>query len=204
MRLVFGSPRRFASGAPARAPGPRRLPLRDASAAAGVRERRDRAGSFRRVSSSALPRSDRGRVQNEGIAVDLDTEIEAARQKLAELDRLRELAAAHLTELENPPERTRHGGRREQWMVTLFQGPTLSRSLSRPRGRIRRPLGEPRPRPIWLLTAVRERVATWHLREAQGALRRMRQPGVRRPRRPSASCPSSGAPGRRDLSAASR
>ena len=103
MRLVFGSPRRFASGAPARAPGPRQLPLRDASAAAGVRERRDRAGSFRRVSSSALPRSDRGHVQNEGIAVHLDTEIEAARQKLAELDRLRELAAAHLTELENLP-----------------------------------------------------------------------------------------------------
>ncbi len=48
-----------------------------------------------------MARSDRARIQNEGIAVDLDTEIEAARQKLAELDRLRELAAARLTELED-------------------------------------------------------------------------------------------------------
>ena len=50
-----------------------------------------------------MARSDRGRIQNESIAVDLDTEIEAARQKLAELDRLRELAAARLTELEDLP-----------------------------------------------------------------------------------------------------
>ena len=34
------------------------------------------------------------------MAIDLDAEIEAARQNLAELDRLRELAAARLTELD--------------------------------------------------------------------------------------------------------
>jgi hypothetical protein len=49
------------------------------------------------------------------MAIDVDAEIEAARQNLAELDRLRKL-------------------------------------------------GEPRPQSIWLLTAMRERVATRRLR----------------------------------------
>jgi superfamily II DNA or RNA helicase len=49
---------------------------------------------------SALGSSDRPRIQNEGIAVDLDTEIEAAQRRVAELDRLREIAATRLSELE--------------------------------------------------------------------------------------------------------
>ena len=52
------------------------------------------------TSSSERTRSDRDGIQNGGVGIDLDTEIEAARQNLAELDRLRELAAARLTELE--------------------------------------------------------------------------------------------------------
>jgi superfamily II DNA or RNA helicase len=44
--------------------------------------------------------SDRDDVENGGMIIDLDSEIEAARRNLAELDRQRQLAAARLTELE--------------------------------------------------------------------------------------------------------
>jgi superfamily II DNA or RNA helicase len=52
------------------------------------------------TSSSELVRSDRGGIQNGAIDLALDTEIEAARKDLAGLDRLRELAAARVSELE--------------------------------------------------------------------------------------------------------
>jgi len=55
------------------------------------------------TSSSERTRPDRDEIQNGGIAFDLDTldtEIEAARQELAELDRRRELAASRLAELD--------------------------------------------------------------------------------------------------------
>jgi len=52
------------------------------------------------TSSSERTRPDRDHIQNGGIAFDLDTEILAARQELAELDRRRELAVARLAELD--------------------------------------------------------------------------------------------------------
>lgn len=51
------------------------------------------------TSSSEGTRSDRDSVQNHIVAIDLEAEIGVARQNLAALDRLRELAAARLTEL---------------------------------------------------------------------------------------------------------
>lgn len=44
--------------------------------------------------------SDRGGVQNRAVAIELEAEIEATQQRLAELDRERELAAARLAELD--------------------------------------------------------------------------------------------------------
>ena len=50
------------------------------------------------------------------MAVDLDAEIKAARQKLAELDRLRELAAARVTELDRlRGSRTTDGAGSKEW-----------------------------------------------------------------------------------------
>ena len=78
------------------------------------------------------------------MAIDLDAEIEAARQKLAELDRLRELAAARLAELDRL-RGSRIAQVRRVMLDSRFQAPDLSRFVPRPRGRVRRPLGEPRP-----------------------------------------------------------
>jgi superfamily II DNA or RNA helicase len=68
------------------------------------------------TSSSELVRSDREGIQNGDIDLDLDTEIEAARKNLAELDRLQELAAARLSELEGlRGSRTSAGGGSNEW-----------------------------------------------------------------------------------------
>jgi superfamily II DNA or RNA helicase len=52
------------------------------------------------TSSSELFRSGAGEPQGDGLGIDLDAEIEAAQQNLAELDRLRDQAAARLNDLE--------------------------------------------------------------------------------------------------------
>ena len=97
-------------------------------------------------------------------AIDLDAEIEAARQNLAELDRLRELAAARLAELDRlRGSRIAAGAGSNAWPAASKL--RLFRDLFRGREDVfAGPLGEPRPQSIWLLTAVRERVATRRLR----------------------------------------
>lgn len=68
------------------------------------------------TSSSESTRSDRGSIQNHGVAIDLDAEIEAARRELADLDRRRGLAEARLTELDRlRGSRTTAGARSNEW-----------------------------------------------------------------------------------------
>lgn len=72
------------------------------------------------TSSSERIRSDRDSIQNH-TAIDLEAEIEAARQNLAELDRLRELAAARLTELD------RHRSSRSTMSAGSNEWPAVSK-----------------------------------------------------------------------------
>ena len=98
------------------------------------------------------------------MAIDLDAEIEAARRNLADLDRLRELAATRLAELDRlRGSRITAGAGSDAWPAASKL--RLFRDLFRGREDVFAVRWENHARQsIWLLTAMRERVATRHLR----------------------------------------